>query len=427
MLTQEDFAKRRQRLVKQVGEGNVAIVPSAREVVRNGDVHYTFRQNSDFYYLTGFNEPDAVAVLIPGRSEGEYILFNRPKNKQQEIWTGIRAGQKGACEDYGANQAYAIDELNKVLPKLLNNCQQLFYSFGRDHKFDHRILAWEKEVKAKSRSGVHPPLSIVDIEQIIHEMRLFKDDKEIALMKKAAQISTDAHLRAMQCCKAGRYEYELAAELHYEFHKQGATGPAYDSIVAGGANACILHYTSNQAKLNAGELLLIDAGAEYQYYAADITRTFPINGQFTAEQKIIYDIVLQAQLAGIAEVRPGNAWHRVQQAIVKVIAAGLAEYGIIDNKLYKTVYMHNSGHWLGLDVHDAGDYKINSQWRNLEPGMVLTVEPGIYISADNEHIDKRWHNIGVRIEDDVCVTAAGCEVLSAALPKTIDEITAIIK
>jgi Xaa-Pro aminopeptidase len=430
MIEMTEYAKRRNQLMQKIGPNGIVILPSAPVAQRNGDYDYPFRQQSDLYYLTGFEEPESVAVFIPERSEGEFILFNRPRDREREIWNGIRAGQAGACETYCANQAFSISELENKLPELLEGRADIYYALGVDKAFDKVLLHALNKIRGKIRNGHQPPLGFKDITDTVHEMRLIKSTAEIDLMRQAAQISAQAHVRAMQHCKPGVNEYQLEAEILYEFNRNGARFPAYTSIVGSGANSCILHYDNNNQPIVAGDLVLIDAGAEFHNYAADITRTFPANGIFSAEQRAIYELVLTAQLAGIETARPGIEWPVMQDVIVKVITKGLMDLGIlkgnlddlIEKQAYFPFYMHKSGHWLGLDVHDVGRYKVNGKWRTLEAGMVLTVEPGIYISADTPNVDKRWHNIGVRIEDDVLITADGHEVLSHHAPKNIADI-----
>lgn len=430
MLKMTEFAKRRKELMRQIGPQGIVILAAAPVAVRNGDYDYPYRQNSDFYYVTGFTEPESVAILLPKRKEGEFILFNRVRDREKEIWDGYRAGQKGACDIFGADQAFPIEDLENKLPELLEGRSEIHYSIGIHKAFDQLLLNAVNKIRGKIRSGLQSPIAFVDISPTIHEMRLIKSDAEIAVMKKAAHISVEAHLQAMKLCKPGLNEFELEAELLYTFNRHGARFPAYTSIVGSEANTCILHYNSNDQIIKNGSLVLIDAGCEYHHYASDITRTFPANGKFSPEQKAIYDIVLEAQLAGIKTVRPGASWPAAQNAIVKIITQGLLDLGLLKGKLsdliekqaYFKFYMHKSGHWLGLDVHDVGRYKINNKWRSLEPGMVLTVEPGIYISSDIPGVPERWHHIGVRIEDDVLVTPKGHEVLTERLPKKIVDI-----
>ena len=432
-MDKELFAKRRRDLMAQMG-GGVAIIPTAPVSTRNNDVHYPYRPDSDFYYLTHFPEPEAVAVFVPGREHGEYILFCRERDPEKEIWDGYRAGQEGACDIYGADDSFPIDDMDDILPGLLENREKVFCNMGRYPDFDHRLMSWVNEVRTKARNGVHAPGEFVGIDHILHEMRLIKRSEEVRLMKTAAKVSARAHRRAMQVCKPGMMEYELEAELLYEFKKGGSSFPAYSPIVGGGANGCILHYIENNSKLNSGDLVLIDAGAEMDGYAADITRTFPVNGKYNDEQKALYNLVLKAQLAAIDQVKPGRHWNDPHDKAVRVLAEGLKELGLLNGSLdeliekghYRRFYMHRTGHWLGMDVHDVGDYKIEDDWRMLEPGMVLTVEPGLYIAGGDKTVDKRWWNIGIRIEDDVLVTAQGHEVLSKDVPKTVDEIEALM-
>jgi len=427
------FASRRRDLMRLMGDG-VAIVPTSPVRSRNRDVDYPFRPDSDFYYLTRFPEPEAVAVLIPGRLHGEYILFCRENDPEKEIWNGRRAGLKGACETYGADDAFPFDDMDEIMPGLLENREKVFCTMGRYPEFDHRLLHWVNEVRGKARTGVSAPGEFVDLAHLLHEMRLVKRTEEIKLMRKACRLSAAAHRRAMQACRPGMMEFELQAELEYEFKRGGSGFPAYPPIVAGGANGCILHYTDNNTELRDGDLLLIDAGAELDCYASDITRTFPVNGRFSAEQRAVYEVVLAAQLAAIEAVRPRNHWNEPHEKAVGVLVDGLVDLGLLKGRReelieeghYRRFYMHRTGHWLGMDVHDVGDYKVEDDWRLLEPGMVMTVEPGLYIAAGSEGIDERWWDIGIRIEDDVLVTKDGHEVLSADAPKAVDEIEAVM-
>lgn len=434
MISAKEFTKRRSRLLKAMGPGSIALIPTAHETVRNRDVEYPFRPDSDFFYLTGFNEPDALAVLIPGRKEGSYLLFCRARNPEMETWTGKRAGVEGAQKIYGADQAFTIEEMDSVLPGLLEGKDRVFYFMGKDGAFDQRLMDWRNQVRKKNRSGVQAPSEFFSLEHLMHELRLFKSNEEIAVMRQAAAIAAAGHRRAMQACRPGLGEYELEAELLHEFIKRGARQVAYECIVGAGANACILHYRENNSLLNDGDLLLIDAGAEYNYYASDITRTFPVNGKFSAAQREIYEVVLEAQLAAIEKVKSGNRWNDPHDAAVRVLTKGMVELGLLKGNVqtlikdgsYRKFYMHRTGHWLGMDVHDVGEYKVNGKWRVLEPGMVMTVEPGIYIPAQSEGVDKKWWNIGIRIEDDVLVTRQGNEVLTAQVPKTVKEIEALM-
>lgn len=434
-MKQAEFKKRRKRLMQQIGKGNIGLIPSASAQTRNRDVHYPFRQDSDFYYLTGFNEPDALAVFIPGRPQGEYLLFCREYDEKKALWEGAHAGLGGATTDYGADDAFPIDDIDEILPGLLENKAKVFYPMGRDSDLDHRLLEWVHHLRSQSRAGVSAPLELVSLEHILHEMRLFKSEAEIKLMRKAAEISAEAHIKAMQKCRPGLYEYQIESEIIYHFLQQGLRAVAYPSIVAAGKNACVLHYTENSSKLSDGDLLLIDAGAECDHYAADITRTFPISGRFSEPQKQLYQLVLDAQAAALAEIKPGAPWNLAHEASVKVLTKGLVALGLLKGRVsklikdetYKTFYMHRIGHWLGMDVHDVGDYKVKDEWRLLEPGMVLTIEPGLYIPKDCESVDERWRGIGIRIEDDVLVTQKGYEILTVRVPKSIDEIEALMQ
>ena len=429
-----EYARRRKALMKQVGSSGMVIVAAAPEVTRNADAHYAYRQNGDFYYLTGFSEPDAVLVLLPGRKEGEYVLFNRVRDRAREIWDGPRVGQQGACDILLADQSFPIEDFEKMLPMLMLEKDAIHYPVGASAELDNTVITAFNQVRAQVRGGIEAPELFVDVAPAIHELRVIKSSAEIAVMRKAAEISADAHVRAMMACEPGKHEYELEAELNYEFMRKGARFAAYSSIVGAGRNSCILHYVNNDQKIQNGDMVLIDAGCEVGNYASDITRTFPANGKFTSDQRAIYDLVLASQLAAIKTVKPGASWMAAQNAIVKVLTQGLIDLGIlkgkrdklIDEQAYLPFYMHRSGHFLGLDVHDCGQYRINNKWRKLEAGMVLTIEPGLYISADIPGVAKRWHNIGVRIEDDIVVTAKGCEVMSHRVPKLADDIEAIM-
>ena len=427
------FNRRRRGLMQLMGDG-IAIIPTNDEQHRNGDVRFHFRPDSDFYYLTQFAEPEAVAVLIPNRKEGEFILFCRKKDPQREQWEGRRAGLDAAIEDYGADQSYEIDQLETILPKLLENQDKVFTCTGRHPDFDQQLFGWVTDIKAKVRSGIHAPMEFLDLTYILHELRLFKRSEELRVMRRAGKLSAAGHRHAMQVCKPGMYEYEVQAALESSFMQGGSPYPAYPSIVASGENACVLHYTENNAVCQDGDLLLIDAGAELECYASDITRTFPVNGKFSAEQRTLYELVLDAQTAAIDKVRAEQPWRAYHQAAVKVLAQGMLDVGLIKGSLdeaiekesYKRFYMHNTGHWLGMDVHDVGEYKVEDAWRVLEPGMVLTVEPGIYITPADD-VDERWHNIGIRIEDDVVVGKNEPELLSRDIPVAPDEIEAIMR
>jgi len=393
--------------------------------VRNGDTPYAYRHDSHFFYLTGFTEPEAVLVLIAGEKM-QTLLFCRDKDAEREVWDGFRYGPAAAAEQFGFDAAFPIGELDEKLPELMSDQPVLYTPLGYDPMWDARLLKLREAVKAKARSGIHAPAALHDIRDLISEMRLFKDAHEIGLMRRAAQISAGAHRRAMRFVRPGQHEYEVEAELLHEFCRLGCRQPAYTSIVAGGANACTLHYVGNNARLNDGELLLIDAGCELESYAADITRTLPVNGRFSPAQKEVYQIVLAAQEAALAAAKPGNLWDAPHQAALRVLAQGFIDLklchgsveGVLESGSYKQFYMHRTGHWLGLDVHDVGEYKIGDQWRPLQPGMTFTVEPGCYIRPADGVPEALW-NIGIRIEDDVLITADGHEVLTQDAPKTV--------
>jgi Xaa-Pro aminopeptidase len=423
-MGREEFKRRRRALMKQMGRDSIAIVPTAPVRLRNNDVEYAYRPDSDFYYLTGLNEPESVAVLVPGRPQGEYILFVRDRDPARETWDGKRAGPEGAVKVFGADHAFPIADIDDILPGLIENRGKVFYAMGTHPEFDQRVVGWVNGLRTQARNGRHAPQEMVALDHVLHDMRLFKSRAEVDTMRTAARIAAQAHVRAMQACAPGRREYELAAEITHEFRRFNADH-SYQPIVGGGANGCILHYRENDAALRDGDLLLIDAGCELDCYASDITRTFPVNGRFTPEQRALYDIVLEANHAAIAKVKPGNHWNEPHEAAVRVITAGLAKVGLLKGKLakleesgaYRKYFMHRTGHWLGMDVHDVGDYKIGNEWRVFEPGMALTIEPGIYVAPGTPGAAKKWHGIGIRIEDDVVVTRDGCEVLTDGVPK----------
>ncbi len=429
-IKKTEFERRRKRLMDHMEPDSIAIVPSAKEVIRNRDVEYPFRQDSDFYYLTGFDEPNAVLVLLPGRDHGEYVLFCRERDTTMELWNGYRAGPEGACQQYSADDAFPISDIDEILPGLIEGRERVYYAMGRHSEFDGKVMAWINTIRNKVRAGAHPPGEFVDLDHILHDMRLIKSAAEQRVMREAAAISARAHCRAMQACRPGLMEYQLEAEYLHEFIRAGARQPAYCAIVGSGINGCILHYTENASVMRSGDLVLIDAGCELEYYAADITRTFPVNGRFNRQQKALYELVLKAQLAAIGQIRPGNHWNQPHDATVRIITSGLVELGLLKGKVdtlikkeaYKMFYMHRTGHWLGMDVHDVGDYKVGDEWRLFEPGMALTIEPGIYVAHDNKKVDKKWRGIGIRIEDDVIVTKTGNEVITADVPKSVDEI-----
>lgn len=431
-VNQKELIKRRKTLMRMVGNDGAAIIPSAKAIPRNRDVDYIFRQDSDFLYLTGFNEPDALAMLLPGSSEGQFIMFCRDSNPEQEIWDGRRAGQSGVEEHFLADQSYSFEKLDEVIPKLLSDRERIFYPIGRDSKFDHQVINWVNQSRGEARNSKHIPHELLSLDYFLHDMRLYKSRSELGLMRKAAKAAMAGHTRAMQSCQPEMYEYEIEAELIYEFRKLGCV-PAYPCIVGGGSNGCILHYIENNQVLNDGDLLLVDAGAEFQGYASDITRTYPVNGTFTKVQREVYELVLEAQSAAIKKVKPGNHWNDPHNEAVKVLTKGLVSLGLlkgrpaklIKDEEYRQFYMHRTGHWLGLDVHDVGDYRFDEEWRLLEPGMTLTVEPGLYITKA-KGVPKRFWNIGIRIEDDVLVTKDGNQVLTEKLTRDPDEIEALM-
>ena len=433
-IPKQEYVRRRKALMSMMESNSIAIVPAAREKNRSRDTFHPFRQDSDFLYLCGFTEPEAVLILIPDRDHGEFVLFCRERDKEREIWDGYRAGPEGACRDFGADDAFPIDDIDEILPGLIEGRERVYYTMGKDAGFDQHLMDWVNRIRAKVRSGATPPGEFLDLDHLLHDMRLYKSAAEVRVMEAAAKISAEAHKRAMQLCKPGMFEYQLEAEILHQCASHGARFQAYNPIVGSGNNACILHYVENGDKLKDGDLVLIDAGCEFQSYASDITRTFPVNGKFSREQKAIYNVVLAAQLAAIKSVKPGNHWNAPHDVSVKVITEGLVELGLlrgrvnklIEQEKYRDFYMHRIGHWLGMDVHDVGDYKVGGEWRVLEPGMVMTIEPGIYVAQDNENVAKKWRGIGIRIEDDVLVTKDGCTVLTKDVPKTIREIESIM-
>jgi Xaa-Pro aminopeptidase len=433
MIERKEFARRRQQLMRIIGDDAICIVPAAPERLRNNDSHYPYRQDSDFHYLTGFPEPEAVLALIPGRTHGETILFCRERDPEREAWDGPRAGPEGAASEYGVDDAFPIGDIDDILPGMIEGRSRVYYHFGRDTEFDIKLMAWVNSVRAQVRRGAVAPHEFVALGHILHDLRLYKTRNELRLMRKAAKIAAGAHVRAMQLVRPGMNEHEIEAELLHEFRRNGAV-PSYEPIVGGGKNGCVLHYRANNDVLDDGDLLLIDAGAEYDCYASDITRTFPINGKFSAEQRALYDVVLKAQNASIKEVRAGKPFGAYHDAAVKAIVAGLIKLGLLKGSVeknirehtYRPFYMHKTGHWLGLDVHDVGDYRVDGEFRELEPGMVVTVEPGIYIAPDAKRVPAKWRGIGIRIEDDVVVTRGDPEVITAAVPRDADEIEALM-
>jgi len=428
-----EFARRRRQLMRMMEPNSIAILPAAPQQLRNRDVEYPYRQDSDFHYLSGFPEPEALLVLVPGRKAGAFLMFCRERNREQEIWTGHRAGPEGAVEDFGADDAFPIGDLDDILPGLIEGRERIYYTLGVRPEFDQKLIGWVNRLRAQARAGTHPPLEFIALEHLLHDLRLYKSAAEVRAMRRAARIAGKGHRRAMQCCRPGLYEYQLEAELTRAFRNEGCEH-AYAPIVGGGANGCILHYTRNDAPLRDGDLVLIDAGAEYRCYASDVTRTFPVNGRFSPAQRALYELVLDAQAAAIEQVRPGNHWNDPHDAAVKVLTRGLVRLGLLEGRparlvrdgAYRRFYMHRTGHWLGLDVHDVGDYKVGDEWRVLEPGMALTVEPGLYVPPGTRGVARKWKGIGIRIEDDLVVTRDGHEVLSAGIPKQVDEIEALM-
>jgi len=431
MLDVSVYRERRLHLARQMGRG-VAVISTAPERLRNRDAHYLFRFDSYFHYLTGFPEPEAVAVILAGE-QTKSLIFCRDKDPEREIWDGFRHGPEAARQLFAFDEGHSFSKLDEMMPGLLADQPAIFCDVGENSEWDARLIQWLNAVRAQVRTGVSAPGEIRDVRKLLDEMRLIKDAAELEVMRRAARISTAAHRRAMQATRPGRREYQIEAELLHEFRAHGAQAPAYTPIVAGGANACVLHYVANEAPLKDGDLLLIDAGCELDGYASDITRTFPINGRFSGPQRDIYALVLSAQLAAIDAVRPGALWQDPHDAAVRVLAQGFVDLGlcrgtaegVIESGDYKKFYMHRTGHWLGMDVHDCGDYKRDGQWRALAPGMVLTVEPGCYVRP-GEGVPERFWNIGVRIEDDALVTAEGCEIITAAAPKAIAEVEALV-
>ncbi|WP_028920077.1 aminopeptidase P N-terminal domain-containing protein [Pseudoxanthomonas suwonensis] len=432
-ITSAEFARRRRQLMRMAGEDAILVLPAAPVRVRSHDTHYPYRQDSDFWYLCGFPEPEAVLVLVPGRKHGEALLFCRERDPEREGWDGPRFGQEGAVSVFGMDDAYPIDDLDEILPGLLEGRSRVYYHFGRDAEFDLKLIGWVNRVRAQVRHGAQPPHEFLELGHLLHEQRLFKSRDEVRLMEKAAAISVRAHQAAMRAVRPGIHEYELQAELERVF--RAADGwPAYGSIVGAGANGCVLHYVANTGKVRDGDLVLIDAGAEYRNYAADITRTFPANGRFTKEQRALHDLVGAAQAAALEQTRPGVPYEAIHEAAVRTLTEGLLHLGLLKGGLekniaeghYRRYYRHKSGHWLGLDVHDVGDYRIDGQSRLLEPGMVLTIEPGLYIPPDDTTVAAKWRGIGIRTEDDVLVTGDGHRVLTEGLARSADEIEAFM-
>jgi Xaa-Pro aminopeptidase len=430
-MQDRDFKLRRNELLKQIGSHGAAIVFAAKEHIRSGTEYYPYRQNSDFYYLTGFTEPESIAVFVPDREEGEFILFNRERDLEKELWCGVCIGQEGACCEFGVDQAFSIAEADVMLPQLLAGRERIYFNnVDSDRDFNLKVDSWINKARSYVRDDIKTLYKLVNIGEILHERRLKKSQLELALMRRAAEITAEGYLRAMRKCRPGMHEFELESELLYEFMRLGGRYEAFKTIVGGGANACTLHYSKNTNKLIDGDLVLVDAGAEYKYYCADVSRTFPVNGKFTSEQSAIYEAVLEAQLEVIKQIRPGIRFNSLQSTAERVITGHLVALGLLEGKIndllasqsFKPFFMHKIGHWLGLDVHDVGQYQVNDEWCILEPGMVLTIEPGIYIAPNVSFVEDKWRSIGVRIEDEVLVTENGCEILTDMIPKTISEI-----
>ena len=425
-----NFSERRLQLSNKVLDDSAIIVASALVKSRISDTDYAYRQDSNFYYLSGYEEPDSLILIRPNHDKEKFIIFCRDRDPLREQWDGFRTGQDGAIQEYQADNAYSINSIDQMMPELLAGVKNIYFSMSAPCGVDLKISKWVEDIRKNTRAGAEPPHNLLSLDSILHEMRLIKEDYEMDLMKQAADITTEAHIRAMQAVTPGMFEYQLEAEYLYAFNKNGARSAAYNSIVGGGNNSCILHYVENNAELKDGDLVLVDAGCEYKYYASDVTRTFPVNGKFSPEQKEIYSIVLEAHKQSMEQAKPGNKWNLMHEKSVEVIVEGLLDLGllkgtkdqVIENGDYSKFYMHRIGHWLGMDVHDVGGYKQDGDWRDLEKGMVMTIEPGIYILDSLEDVDDKWKGIGVRIEDDIVVTESGFEVLTPNVPRTIEEV-----
>ena len=425
-----DFSARRKRLCDELLEGSVVIISSALTKYRNADSSYPYRQDSNFYYLSGYDEPESIIVLRPFANEKRFILFCRDRDPSREQWDGIRSGQEGAVRDFGAEESYSISLADELMPSLIEGASNIYYSMNSPNGINSRIENWLNQIRSDIRAGSEVPVNLLSLDSILDELRLIKSEEELVLMRKAGEISCEAHSMAMKKVYPGMFEYQLEAEYLYTFINKGARFPAYNSIVGGGNNACILHYNENSSKLNEGDLVLVDAGCEYDHYASDVTRTFPVGKKFSEEQKQIYKVVFEAHKQACKEIRPGNPWNKVHNKSIEVITEGLIDLGIlkgnlddlIKNEAYSKYYMHRIGHWLGMDVHDVGNYKKGGEWRDLEPGMVLTVEPGIYFLDSLEGVEKKWLGIGIRIEDDLLVTDEGFEILTTSAPREISDI-----
>jgi Xaa-Pro aminopeptidase len=428
----EIFKERRARFMAEIGAA-VAILPSAPVAMRSNDVEFVYRQDNDFYYLTGFAEPESVALFAPGHKDGEFVMFVRPRDRERETWTGRRAGIEGAMLDYGADKAYVIDELDRVLPRYLESVERVYYPLGNNERMNARVLELMRGAQAMRPRTGSGPVAMLEPRELIHEARLKKRPEELDAMRRAVAISCEAHKDAMRRARGGMMEWEIEALVDYAFRSRGAAGPSYPSIVASGPNAATLHYINNDRKMHSGDLLLIDAGCEVDFYASDVTRTFPVGARFNPAQRALYAVVLEAQRRGIESIRPGVQFDDVHEAALRVLVEGMIDLDLIKGPLddaiatasYRRYYMHRTSHWLGMDVHDVGLYRVGGNSRALEPSMVLTVEPGIYISPDDESVPEQMRGVGIRIEDDVLVTAEGHEVLTAAIPKTIDDIEAL--
>lgn len=432
-VPRQEFVERRSALLAQLEDNCAVVIQSAPMVSRNSDVDYLFRQDSSFFYFTGFDEPDALALLTKRAGKYEYHLFCQPRNPEMEIWYGYRCGEEGVVANYDADFGYSHLALAEKMPQLLDGINHLYYSYGRE-TLNAQVNGWLTSMRSRSRQGVVAPSHLLQLDDISNEMRLIKSPAEQDMLRSAAQISAQAHIKAMKECRPGVMEYQLDAHIQHHFAMHGAPQAAYPSIVGGGKNACILHYINNSQVLQTGDLVLIDAGAEYQYYAGDITRTFPVNGQFSPEQKALYELTLKANLSCIEMIKPGTCFNAIHERAVQIITAGLVELGLlqgavpelIEREAHRKFFMHKLGHWLGMDVHDVGNYKIEGNWRELQAGMVMTVEPGIYVAIDDVEVAARWRGIGIRIEDDILVTEHGCEVMTSAVPKSVEEIETLM-
>ena len=433
MIKPSEFARRRKQLMRMADDDAILILPAAPERIRSKDTHYPYRQDSDFWYLSGFAEPEAVLVLVPGRKHGESLLFCRERDAEKEAWDGPRAGPEGAIDAFGMDDAYPISDLDDILPGLLEGRSRVYYHFGRDTEFDLKLIGWVNRVRAQVRQGAQPPHEFLELGHFLHELRLFKSPAEIRLMERSADIACRAQVAAMRATRVGAFEYEVEAALQQAYRASNAVA-AYEPIVGGGANGCVLHYRANNARLNDGDLLLVDAGAEYGLYASDITRTWPVNGRYSKEQRALYEIVLDAQRAALAEARPGRPWIAGHEAAVRVLTEGMLSLGLLKGTLkqnlasgdYRRFYMHKTGHWLGLDVHEVGEYKLAGDFRELEPGMAFTIEPGLYIAPGSKGVPAKFQGIGIRIEDDVLITKDGNRVLTDGVPREVDAIEAVM-